>query len=309
MCFSAICHECVITVLVSIMPELPEVETIMQGVRSVLEGKRIQTACVHRPDLRRPFPPYLTETLSGAQVCHVRRRAKYILIDLADGHTLLIHLGMSGRLFIEDSPATHPSRKHEHFLIVTEEGTRLSLVDPRRFGMVDLFPSQAPPLFMQKLGMEPLAEGALTPTRLEKMFHTVRVPIKNALLDQTKIVGLGNIYVCEALFRTGIHPQTPAQALSRKDHARLSIEIPAILQEAIAAGGSSLRDYVTTDGTKGTFQTLHQVYGRTGEQCRVCAQKGHDAVIERITQAGRSTFFCPHHQKSRDKEESPWKNT
>lgn len=272
----------------------------MQEVRSVLEGKRIQAVRINRPDLRRPFPPNLKDILTGQKVRNVKRRAKYILVDLANRHTVLIHLGMSGRLFIDKNYECHSHRKHEHIIIMTEDGTRLSLVDPRRFGMVDAFSSDNPasyPRFLTHLGIEPLEEGALSASVMRDLFCTVRSPIKNALLDQKKIVGLGNIYVCEALFRAGIHPQLAANSLSYSSYARLSSIIPAILKEAIAAGGSSLRDYVTTDGKPGGFQNLHQVYGRTGEACSVCHQKGKKALIEKISQSGRSTFFCPHHQK------------
>ncbi|MXV44447.1 bifunctional DNA-formamidopyrimidine glycosylase/DNA-(apurinic or apyrimidinic site) lyase [Saccharibacter sp. 17.LH.SD] len=282
------------------MPELPEVETIMQGMRPALEQRFLQKVQVNRPDLRRPFPAHLKETLTQRRIIKLYRRAKYILADLEGGWTLLIHLGMSGRIFID--PPGHPieERRHEHVVMITDEHTRLALVDPRRFGMVDLFRTEEaahyPPL--ASLGIEPLDDGALTPEHLKHALGKSLTPIKNALLDQKRIVGLGNIYVCEALFRASIHPARPATQLTNKERERLCMIIPEILHEAIKAGGSTLRDYVTTDGEKGTFQTMHQVYGREGEECIFCAQHHKKtALIMRITQSGRSTFFCPQHQR------------
>lgn len=272
----------------------------MRGIRTALKGKRIQQVHINRPDLRRPFPSNLKMILMRAKVQEVRRRAKYILIDLDNNWTVLIHLGMSGRLFIDKASDAHELRKHQHFDFLLNEGTRIALVDPRRFGMVDAFPSPpaSEPPFMKRLGIEPLGEEPLTPITIRDLFEKTHSPIKNALLDQTKIVGLGNIYVCEALFRAGIHPQKTANALSQTEYERLSHVIPEILREALAAGGSTLRDYVTADGQKGSFQELHQVYGRAGESCPICAQKKRKALITKITQSGRSTFFCPQHQKS-----------
>ena len=281
------------------MPELPEVETILQSMKSVLEGQTLSSIDVNRPDLRLPFPQGLSTIPLHQPIIRLRRRAKYILIDFQHDWTILIHLGMSGRLFINHAGENLPPRKHEHLVLWTENKHRIALVDPRRFGMVCLFQTkqeeQQPQL--AHLGIEPLSDH-FTAQTLAEALATTRMPIKNALLDQHRIVGLGNIYVCEALFKACIHPQRAANSLDKKDMKCLHGFIVEILQEAIAAGGSTLRDYVHTDGQPGAFQNLHLVYGREGECCPICLTKGRSVSVQRITQSSRSTFFCPHCQKN-----------
>ncbi|CDG33851.1 Formamidopyrimidine-DNA glycosylase [Parasaccharibacter apium] len=280
------------------MPELPEVETILQSMKASLKGHSLSSVEVNRPDLRLPFPPGLSTILLHQTIIQLRRRAKYILMDFQHGWTLLIHLGMSGRLFIDPARQNLPPRKHEHLVLWTSNDHRVALVDPRRFGMVCLFQTeqehQQPQL--AHLGVEPLSDQ-FTAEALAATLVTTRMPIKNALLDQRRIVGLGNIYVCEALFRARIHPARAADSLSKAETNRLCSLIVEILQTAIAAGGSTLRDYVHTDGQPGAFQTLHLVYGREGQPCPACLAKGYSIPIQRMTQSSRSTFFCPHCQK------------
>ncbi len=281
------------------MPELPEVETILQSMKPALEGQTLSSIDVNRPDLRLPFPQGLSTIPLHQPVTRLRRRAKYILIDFQHGWTILIHLGMSGRLFINPAGENLPPRKHEHLVLWTKNKNRIALVDPRRFGMVCLFrttqENQQPQL--AHLGMEPLS-SQFTTQALIKALSTTRMPIKNALLDQRRIVGLGNIYVCEALFKARIHPQRAANSLDAREAKRLHSFIVEILQAAITAGGSTLRDYVHTDGQPGAFQNLHLVYGREGESCSTCLTKGRIVLIQRMTQSNRSTFFCPHCQKN-----------
>ncbi|EHH68482.1 bifunctional DNA-formamidopyrimidine glycosylase/DNA-(apurinic or apyrimidinic site) lyase [Gluconobacter morbifer] len=273
------------------MPELPEVETVMRGFRDAFEGQRISRVSVNRPDLRWPFPLDLREKLEGRTVLSFHRRAKYILMRVEGGWTMMLHLGMSGRLLLGRAGQNTTPPRHEHLVLETENGARAGLVDPRRFGMVDLVHTaeETDHRLLAGLGIEPL-EPRLDGALLSELLAGRRTPIKTALLDQKLIVGLGNIYVCEALFRCGIHPERPAATITAQDAENLVKAIRSILNEAIAAGGSSLRDYVQADGTKGSFQNLHLVYGREGETCLTCGEAGR---ITRITQAGRSTFFCP----------------
>ena len=279
------------------MPELPEVETVMRGLRARLEGRRIARAAVHRPDMRRPFPPGLAARLTGARVENFRRRAKYILMRLEGGDSLLIHLGMSGRLLLERAAPAEPAL-HEHVVLEMEDGWRLGFVDPRRFGSVDLVPTAAEdshPL-LAELGPEPL-DDEFSPELLNALLAGRRTPIKAALLDQRTVAGLGNIYVCEALFRAAISPQRSARTVPGSRAARLVPAIKATLQDAIAAGGSSLRDYVQTDGELGYFQQAWKVYGREGLPCERCPGLPSCRGIRRIVQAGRSTFYCPRTQR------------
>ncbi|WP_225197972.1 bifunctional DNA-formamidopyrimidine glycosylase/DNA-(apurinic or apyrimidinic site) lyase [Gluconobacter oxydans] len=277
------------------MPELPEVETVMRGFRDAFEGHRISHVSVNRPDLRWPFPADLREKLEGRHVFSFHRRAKYILMRLEGGWSMLLHLGMSGRLTIGRAGTNATPPAHEHLVLETDSGARAGLVDPRRFGMVDLVRTSEEDRhrLLAHLGMEPLSD-AMTGPALADLFRGRRSPIKSALLDQKLIAGLGNIYVCEALFRCGIHPERQACTLTKEENAALAEAIPQILEQAIASGGSSLRDYVQADGTKGGFQDLHLVYGREGAPCPNC---GAGSPIQRMTQSGRSTFFCPTCQK------------
>ena len=285
------------------MPELPEVETVMRGLQLRLEGQTIAHAEIRRADLRRAFPPGLAARLQGARVESFARRAKYILMRLTGndpqgspaGDTVLIHLGMSGRMNIARAGSNAPIPAHEHVMLETEAGWRIGFVDPRRFGSIDLMPTAAEathPL-LAGLGPEPLGSG-FTPAALSAALAGKRTPIKAALLDQSLVAGLGNIYVCEALFRAAICPTRLAGTLSRPRIARLVQEIQATLNEAIAAGGSTLRDYVQPEGELGYFQHSFKVYGREGEACERCAGC---PGIRRIVQAGRSTFYCARTQR------------
>ena len=278
------------------MPELPEVETVMRGLRARMEGRVIRRAEVRRPDLRWPFPDGLAARLTGARVLGFRRRAKYILMRLDGGSSVLLHLGMSGRMLIRRHGANEPVL-HEHVEMETDDGWQVGFVDPRRFGSIDLVATDAEDAhrLLAGLGPEPL-DDAFTPAVLSAGLAGRRTPIKAALLDQRVVAGLGNIYVCEALFRAGIAPSRHAAEVAGPQAERLVPEIKATLQEAIAAGGSSLRDYVQPDGELGYFQHAWQVYGREGERCPACPGPPACPGINRVVQSGRSTFLCPLHQ-------------
>ncbi|WP_284944449.1 bifunctional DNA-formamidopyrimidine glycosylase/DNA-(apurinic or apyrimidinic site) lyase [Acidisoma cladoniae] len=281
------------------MPELPEVETVMRGLAGRLEGRRISRAVLTRGDLRRAIPSGLAARLTGAEVLSFRRRGKYILMRLSGGDSLLIHLGMSGRMVIRAQRANTPdAEKHEHMVIETEDGWRIGLVDPRRFGLLDLMPTAAEDehALLRDMGPEPL-EPAFDAALLSAALTGRRTPIKAALLDQRIVAGLGNIYVSEALFRAGISPRRLAGSVAGARAARLVPAIKATLTEAIAAGGSSLRDYVQPDGELGYFQHAWKVYGRAGLPCERCPGPPACAGIRRIVQAGRSTFLCPRTQR------------
>jgi formamidopyrimidine-DNA glycosylase len=280
------------------MPELPEVETVMRGLAARLDGRVIRKAVLSRGDLRRVIPAGLASRLSGARVAGFRRRGKYILMRLSGGDSLLLHLGMSGRMAIRPSSSGELSEKHEHLVIETEDGWRIGLIDPRRFGLLDLLPTaeeDAHPL-LRGMGPEPL-DPEFTPALLGAALKGKRTPIKAALLDQHVVAGLGNIYVSEALFRAGISPRRLATSIRGARAERLVPAIKATLSEAIAAGGSSLRDYVQPDGELGYFQHAWKVYGRQGLPCERCPGMPPCPGIRQMTQAGRSTFFCPRTQR------------
>ena len=279
------------------MPELPEVETVRRGLAPVMEGQVIARAEVNRPDLRWPFPPDMAARLTGQRVLRLRRRSKYILADLAAGETLLIHLGMSGRMLVSGDPLgvfvhDHPApEKHDHVVLHMETGARITFNDPRRFGAMDLMATQdaeAHPLLAQ-IGPEPLGNG-FSEDHLTARLHSRNTPIKAALLDQKTVAGLGNIYVCEALFRARIHPSRKAGRISKQRVSDLVPIIRTVLTEAIEAGGSTLRDFKQADGELGYFQHRFDVYGREGEACRA---PGCTGTIRRIVQSGRSSFYCP----------------
>ncbi len=293
------------------MPELPEVETVRRGLAPVLEGARFAKVEQRRPDLRFPFPKDFAKQLKGRRVQHLGRRAKYLLASLDDGEVLAMHLGMSGRFIIEKGRETiipgefvHDAtqeRKHEHVVFTMSNGAVIRYTDARRFGYMTLIEPgglERHPLF-KGLGVEPL-DGALTPEFLAKRAAGRTQSLKAFLLDQRVIAGLGNIYVCEALYRARLSPFRPASVLATKSGAasagarKLAEAIPAVLKDAIAAGGSSLRDYRQADGSLGYFQHRFCVYGREGEPC---PGKGCRGVIERVVQNGRSTFYCPSCQK------------
>ncbi|MEN8838650.1 MAG: bifunctional DNA-formamidopyrimidine glycosylase/DNA-(apurinic or apyrimidinic site) lyase [Celeribacter marinus] len=279
------------------MPELPEVETVRRGLEPSMSGAIITQADVNRPNLRWPFPDRMAERLTGARVERLRRRSKYILADLDRGETLLIHLGMSGRMTVSGDPLgqfvhTHPAaQKHDHVVFHMDNGARVTFNDPRRFGAMDLLDTataQTHPL-LAKIGPEPLGND-FNEAHLTRAFQNKNTPVKTALLDQHIVAGLGNIYVCEVLFRAGVDPAQKAGALSRARVASLVPIIRDVLDEAIVSGGSSLKDFRQASGELGYFQHSFRVYGREGELC-----KGSEctATVCRIVQAGRSTFFCP----------------
>jgi len=279
------------------MPELPEVETVRRGLEPVMTGQIIRLAQVNRPDLRFPLPDRMAERLTGARVEQLRRRSKYILADLSTGETLLIHLGMSGRMLVSGAQLgafhhDHPApQKHDHVVVDMEGGARVTFNDARRFGAMDLMPTAATdshPL-LASLGPEPLG-NAFDEDYLFNRLKGRATPIKAALLDQRVVAGLGNIYVCEVLYRAGIDPRLLAGQI---EEARLRQIVPLVrevLAEAIAAGGSSLRDYRQADGELGYFQHAFRVYDREGQPC---ATPGCAGTIARVVQSGRSSYFCP----------------
>lgn len=278
------------------MPELPEVETVMRGMRAHLEGHTIIRAEMRRADLRWAMPPQLAGRLRGARVLGFRRRGKYILMRLDGGDSMLLHLGMSGRVklsWLDPAVAVEVGR-HEHVVIETDQGCRFGLVDPRRFGAIDLVATAAEDehRLLAGMGQEPL-EAGFTPALLRAAFAGRRTNLKAALLDQRIVAGLGNIYVCEALFRARLSPEREAGSLTGAQARRLVTAVRTVLEEAIAAGGSSLRDYVQPDGELGMFQHAWRVYGREGERCAECPGPPGCDGIGRIVQGGRSSFFCP----------------
>ena len=283
------------------MPELPEVETVRRGLSPVMEGQIIARADVNRPDLRWPFPPQMAERLTGQRVAQLRRRSKYILADLESGESLLIHLGMSGRMLISGDPLgqfihKHPSpEKHDHVVFHMANGARITFNDPRRFGAMDLLPTATAEAhkLLAMLGPEPLG-NAFNEAHLVARLKGRNTPIKSALLDQRIVAGLGNIYVCEALYRARISPARKAGRISAARIAALVPIIRDVLTEAIEAGGSSLRDFRQADGELGYFQHRFDVYGRENQPCRT---PGCTAQISRIVQAGRSSFYCAQCQR------------
>ncbi|WP_170342402.1 bifunctional DNA-formamidopyrimidine glycosylase/DNA-(apurinic or apyrimidinic site) lyase [Ruegeria arenilitoris] len=283
------------------MPELPEVETVRRGLAPAMEGVVIERADVNRPDLRWPFPERMAERLTGQRVERLRRRSKYILADLSGGETLLIHLGMSGRMTVSGDPlgqfVYHHSmpQKHDHVVFHMANGARITFNDPRRFGAMDLMPTATAEQhkLLTVLGPEPLSND-FNETYLIEAFRGRASPVKAALLDQRIVAGLGNIYVCEALYRARVSPRRKAGQISAGRVEALVPVIRTVLAEAIEAGGSSLRDFRQADGELGYFQHSFDVYGREGQPCRT---EGCGAEIRRITQSGRSTFYCAQCQR------------
>jgi len=301
------------------LPELPEVETVRQGLIQGLKGKTIQDVLIRREGLRFPFPEDLP-TISGTTVTDVRRRAKYLLIDLDDGRVLLSHLGMSGRYTLFSSEEANSmlapllktvnggvpvssfgqrtgyEGKHDHLEFIFTDGTRAVYTDPRRFGIVDLFPRIEEPVhsLLERLGPEPFENW--TAVDLATKLQNRKTAIKIALLNQHIVVGVGNIYACEALHRSGLSPRRESRTLVRKNGKptirleRLVEEVKSVLNEAIASGGSTLNDFASVDGTLGYFAHRFTVYGREDEPCM---KKGCGGVVERIVQSNRSTFLCP----------------
>lgn len=283
------------------MPELPEVETVRQGLRPSLEGARLAEVVQRRKDLRFPLPKRFAQRLTGARVEAIRRRAKYLLAELDTGETWVTHLGMTGRFtvggrgpgaFHREAPE---SDKHEHLVFTTEAGARIGFSDARRFGYMDLIATgelEAHPWF-KGLGPEPLG-NEFNARHLEEAFAGRVQNVKATLLDQRVVAGLGNIYVCEVLFRSKISPSTPAGRIGPERLERLVTTVREVIAEAIEAGGSTLRDFAGTDGELGYFQHRFQVYDREDE---ACLRDGCRGTVKRIVQAGRSTFYCPRCQR------------
>ncbi|HRO13835.1 MAG TPA: bifunctional DNA-formamidopyrimidine glycosylase/DNA-(apurinic or apyrimidinic site) lyase [Paracoccus sp. (in: a-proteobacteria)] len=277
------------------MPELPEVETVRRGLEPHLTGRRLVRVDQRRPDLRWPMPVDLVQVLTGAHVTALRRRSKYILIDLDRDATMLLHLGMSGRIRVEGGILGgfhHDATilpQHDHLVLTTDEGTTITLNDARRFGAVDLVREGETHPLLAALGPEPLDEN-FTPEVLAAALAGRKAPVKSALLDQRLVAGLGNIYVCEALHRAGIHPARAAGQIGGDRIGDLWGHIRDVLTEAIAAGGSSLRDHRQTSGEMGYFQHGFRVYGREGQPCPRPGCKGE---VGRIVQSGRSSWYCP----------------
>lgn len=280
------------------MPELPEVETVRRGLEPVLKGRRLLRVDIRRPDLRFPFPEGFVQRIAGARVEALRRRAKYLLIDLDRGETLISHLGMSGRFRIEGRVETGRFRRavgddprHDHVLLETDVGDRVIYHDPRRFGFMGLAATEdlARHPWFAAMGPEPLSD-AFGVESLAVAFRGRRQGPKTLLLDQRTVAGLGNIYVCEALHEAQISPFRPAGRVSRPRLERLARQVKAVLHRAIAAGGSSLRDFAAADGALGYFQHGFRAYDREGE---ACVNPGCGGMIRRRVQAGRSTFWCP----------------
>src|SRR4051794_7410294 len=290
-----------------LMPELPEVETVRRGLEPAMVGARFTKVTQRRPDLRFPFPERFSGRLEGQEIKALGRRAKYLLADLASGEVLVMHLGMSGRFLVTQGGATRMPGEfhhehgslgaHDHVVFQLSNGATVTYNDARRFGFMDLVPRSAieTSKHFAGMGIEPLG-NELSGETIARLFEGKRTPLKAALLDQRLIAGLGNIYVCEALFRTGLHPEAPAGSLAdaaggpTEAARRLAEEIRAVLHEAVAAGGSTLRDYAQTDGSLGYFQHAFRVYDRAGEPCVTpdCA-----GAVTRVVQSGRSTFYCP----------------
>jgi formamidopyrimidine-DNA glycosylase len=309
------------------MPELPEVETVRLGLAPAMEGYTLTGVETRRGDLRVPFPKNFAARIRGCKVESLRRRAKYILADLDSGETLVIHLGMSGRMTVyslvaparADAPAQGHRRKlgnyvydtppdgagkgkHDHVVFETDAPARIVFNDHRRFGLMTLVETtrlKDDKLF-KGMGTEPLSDG-FNAAYLTRVLQGKKTPIKSALLDQRVIAGLGNIYVCEALFRAGISPKRLAGSVKRESIAPLAAAIKKVLKDAIAAGGSTLRDHAQATGDPGNFQHHFLVYGREGLKCKSTASSGGAAghkrscpgTVKRIVQSGRSTFYCP----------------
>lgn len=283
------------------MPELPEVETVRRGLEPVLTGRTLTHVDQRRLDLRWPFPERFAARLAGQRVTGLGRRSKYLLIGLEDGETWIIHLGMSGRILVGEAKlgefhhAVHTPGKHDHVIITTDQHAVVTYNDTRRFGLMDLWPTAdlENHKLLAGLGPEPLG-NEFNGAALAAALADKRTPIKAALLDQRIVAGLGNIYVSEALHRAGISPKRLSGSISRQRIDRLAGEIVATLNDAIAAGGSSLRDYRQTDGELGYFQHSFRVYDRTDDPCPTTGCTG---TVRRIVQSGRSTFYCTECQR------------
>lgn len=291
------------------MPELPEVETVKMGLQPVLEGHRFLKVETRRGDLRKPFPKRFAARLEGHRVTSLTRRAKYLLAALDSGETLVVHLGMTGRMSVyaegksrklgqyvyDAAPADAGHGKHDHVVMETDAPARIVFTDHRRFGLMALVKTdklESDPLF-KGIGVEPLSDD-FNPAYFDRVLKAKKTPIKSALLDQHVVAGVGNIYACEALFRAHISPKRKASTIPGKRSKPLVDSIKDVLKDAIKAGGSSLRDYAHADGGLGEFQHHFAVYDREGARC---PSRDCNGTIKRIVQAGRSTFYCPSCQK------------
>jgi formamidopyrimidine-DNA glycosylase len=273
------------------MPELPEVETVARGLSKKILGKTIREVTLHRADIRFPIPKILPAKVRGQKIIAIDRLSKYILLRLADGGRVLIHLGMSGRMFFE-TEKTYARGKHDHVVFSFPKGLLVIFNDARRFGVIDYIAAKTKAhKLLDAVGMDPFSKD-LTPQVLFDKIRTRKTDMKAILMNQKIIAGLGNIYVSEALFRAKMRPTRSGTKVTLKECKKLLSAIRAVLTEAIKAGGSSLRDYVQTDGELGYFQSKFRVYDREGKPCPACKTK-----IERITQSGRSTYFCSTCQK------------
>ena len=283
------------------MPELPEVETVCRGMTMAMEGDIISSVDIRRPNLRWPFPVKMKERISGAKVNSLTRRAKYILINLSSDETLILHLGMSGRILIDEKKKSmldegdNAFGKHDHVTFYMKSGTTVTFNDPRRFGAIDLIETEQCDghWLLSKLGPEPLGNSMNVNYLFDALKHKT-TSIKVALLDQKIVSGIGNIYVCEILFRVGISPKRIAKNLNMRTISRIVEEIRNVLNEAILAGGSTLRDHRQTNGDLGYFQHNFSVYNREGEPCR---KEKCSGLVLRLVQAGRSSFYCTKCQK------------
>ncbi len=270
------------------MPELPEVETIRQGMERAVLDKKITSVKINRYDLRVPIPKFFSSSLKGQVIRKMNRRGKYIVMHFDSDVTGILHLGMSGRIHIFLPGESYRPNKHDHVVIGLDDGTCFTFEDPRRFGMFYLASNdwdQERPFSV--MGPEPMEDW--TAEDFYKRTRNKTAPIKSVLLDQKYVAGLGNIYVCEALFLAAIHPKRQAKKITKSDAEKIVSCCKTVLEKAIKAGGSSLKDYRHTDGSLGYFQHGFSVYDRKGENCRT---KGCDSIVERIVQSGRSTFLC-----------------
>jgi formamidopyrimidine-DNA glycosylase len=277
------------------MPELPEVETVRRGLLPAMEGKRFLRVETRRKDLRFPFPAKFNQRLEGARVQNLGRRAKYLVGELSTGEALIMHLGMTGRFTV--SGKKKPGKfhhehgedeKHDHVVFDMQGGARITFNDARRFGFMELWRMDELGEYpgFNGLGPEPIS-NEFSGAYLEEAFEGKKTPVKAALLDQRVVAGLGNIYVSEALFRSGINPRKLAGAIRRDRLERLAVEVRKVIEEAIEAGGSTISDFGTPDGELGYFQHRFCVYDKEGEPCPTCAKP-----IRRLVQSGRSTFYC-----------------
>ncbi|TAH35333.1 MAG: bifunctional DNA-formamidopyrimidine glycosylase/DNA-(apurinic or apyrimidinic site) lyase [Alphaproteobacteria bacterium] len=276
------------------MPELPEVETTMRGLDKIMRGTKIAGAKVRRSDLRWPLPKNLAGQLTKRKIAGFSRRAKYMVIHLDNAQDWIVHLGMSGRMCVVDARQYKNPEKHDHVLLALSNKKHIAFNDPRRFGMMDLIPSHQTATYklFKHLGFEPLSREFTGKALFQKLMHK-KIAIKLAIMDQKLVVGVGNIYASESLYYANIDPRRKASNLTLAECAALVKSIKKVLQKAIKAGGSSLRDYVQSDGTLGNFQSHFAVYDRKGEKCPKCKT---GACIQKITQGGRATYYCPINQ-------------